>query len=185
MTSMEEMHAAARARLEEMGKLDGAELEKTAEQIAIAAIKFGELSHDRESNYIFDMEQFLQFEGKTGPYIQYTCVRIASLMENASAAGLTPAAFTEVTDGARSLVLTLDEFPAKLARAVDTRKPSNMAMHVYNLANATNSFYQSNRVLADGVDASVAASHLGLLAAAKGQLELGLKLLGIEVPAKM
>ena len=112
-------------------------------------------------------------------------VRIASLMENASAAGLTPATFTEVTDGARSLVLTLDEFPSKLARAVDTRKPSNMAMHVYNLANATNSFYQSNRVLADGVDASVAASHLGLLAAAKGQLELGLKLLGIEVPAKM
>ncbi|WP_438992153.1 arginine--tRNA ligase [Lentibacter sp.] len=182
---MEEMHAAARKRLEDMGKLDGAELEKTAEQIAIAAIKFGELSHDRESNYIFDMEQFLQFEGKTGPYIQYTCVRIASLMENARAAGLVPAAFTEVSDGARSLVLTLDAFPAKLARAVETRKPSNMAMHVYTLANATNSFYQSNRVLGEGIDPTIAASHLGLLAAAKGQLELGLTLLGIEVPAKM
>jgi len=182
---MEEMNAAARARLEAMGKLEGDALEKTAEQIAIAAIKFGELSHDRESNYIFDMEQFLQFEGKTGPYIQYTCVRIASLMENARAAGLTPAAFDTVSDGARALVLTLDEFPAKLARAVETRKPSNMAMHVYKLANATNSFYQSNRVLAEGVDPAVAASHLGLLTAAKAQLELGLGLLGIEVPAKM
>ncbi len=182
---MEEMHAAARARLEDMGRVDGEALEATAEQIAISAMKFGELSHDRESNYIFDMEQFLQFEGKTGPYIQYTCVRIASLMENAKAAGLAPAAFTEVTDGARALVLTLDEFPAKLARSIETRKPSNMALHVYKLANATNSFYQSNRVLAEGIDPAVAASHLGLLAAAHKQLELGLKLLGVEIPAKM
>ena len=182
---MEEMHAAARKRLDEMDKIDADAREETAEQIAIAAIKFGELSHDRESNYIFDMDQFLQFEGKTGPYIQYTCVRIASLMENARAAGLEAAEFTEVSDGARALVLTLDEFPAKLARSIETRKPSNMALHVYKLANATNSFYQSNRVLAGGVDPAVAASHLGLLKVAKAQLELGLALLGIEIPAKM
>ncbi|MBU2981006.1 arginine--tRNA ligase [Lentibacter algarum] len=182
---MEEMHAAARMRLDEMDKIDASLREETAEQIAIAAIKFGELSHDRESNYIFDMDQFLQFEGKTGPYIQYTCVRIASLMDNAKAAGLEAGAFDQVSDNARALVLVMDEFPAKLERSVETRKPSNMALHVYNLANATNSFYQSNRVLAEGIDPAVAASHLGLLAAAKAQLELGLGLLGIEVPAKM
>jgi arginyl-tRNA synthetase len=182
---MDEMHGAARKRLEEMGQLSGAELDRAAEQIGLAAIKFGELSHDRESNYVFDMEQFLQFEGKTGPYIQYTCVRIASLMERAKAAGLTPGQFTHVSESARAVVLTLDEFAGKVQRAVEARKPNHLAMHVYRLANVTNSFYQSNRVLAEGVDPQVAASHLALLEVASGQLRLGLDLLGIEVPARM
>lgn len=182
---MDEMQGAARKRLEEMGQLSGTELETAAEQIGLAAIKFGELSHDRESNYVFDMEQFLQFEGRTGPYIQYTCVRIASLMERAKAAGITPAPFEHVTESARPVVLTLDEFAGKVLRAEETRKPSHLAMHVYKLANVTNSFYQSNRVLAEGVEPAVAASHLGLLEAASRQLRLGLDLLGIDVPARM
>ncbi|QBF33607.1 arginine--tRNA ligase [Thalassococcus sp. S3] len=182
---LETMHKAAAERLKAGGELEPEEREAIAEQIAIAAIKFGELSHDRESNYVFDMDQFLQFEGKTGPYIQYSCVRIRSLLHNAAADGTMPGALLELGKGGRDLILCLDEFARQMERAVDTRKPSALAGHVYKLANKTNTYYQSNKVLAAGVPRETAQSHLGLLSLALSQLDLGLKLLGIEIPEKM
>ncbi|MDJ0823594.1 MAG: arginine--tRNA ligase [Paracoccaceae bacterium] len=182
---METMKGAARARLDEGGSVADALRDGVAEQIAIAAIKFGELNHDRESNYVFDMDQFLRFEGKTGPYIQYTCVRIGSLFAKAEEAGFTPGEITDLGDGGRDLILCLSDLPQQVARAVEQRKPSVLANHAYRLANATNTFYQANRIL--GGDASDAArqSYLTLLQAAIRQLTVCLDILGIAIPEQM
>lgn len=182
---MDMMHDAAKARLSEGSELTGDALDKTAEEIAVGAVKFGELSHDRESNYIFDMEQFLRFEGKTGPYLQYTAVRIRSLFARAAAAGVTPGDITELGDNARELILCADDLPAQLARTIDARKPSVLAMHLYALANRMNQFYTANKVLADDVSPAQAAARLGLLKMAESQLVMGLGILGIPVPDRM
>ncbi|WP_299407126.1 arginine--tRNA ligase [uncultured Roseobacter sp.] len=182
---LETMNRAARDRLEAAGSVPTEDHAAVAEDIAVAAIKFGELSHDRESNYVFDIDQFLQFEGKTGPYIQYSCVRVRTLLENAAKDGLQPGAPTTMGTGGRELVLCLDEFAAQLNRTIEARKPSFLANHVYKLANRTNSFYQANRVLSEGVAPAAAASHLALLRVAMQQIELCLRLLGINVPKAM
>lgn len=182
---LESMSQAARARLDEAGSVDPAARAEIAEQIAIAAIKFGELSHDRESNYVFDMDQFLQFEGKTGPYIQYTCVRIRSLFANAAEAGFAPGAIADLGNNGRELALTLDALPQQFARAIEQRKPSVIANHAYLLANKTNGFYQANRVLGGNATKEQRESTLGLLSAAIHQLEVCLSLLGIDIPAQM
>lgn len=180
-----EMGTAARARLDEAGVVPGDMREKVAHQIAAAAIKFGELSHDREKDYIFDMQQFLQFEGKTGPYIQYTCVRVRSVMANAAKEGLVPGDVSEIGEGGRDLILCLDDFPAQLARAIEKRKPSHLANHAYTLADRTNRYYQQNRILSEGVSPQAAASHLAMLQAATSQLSVVLDVLGIEIPDAM
>lgn len=182
---MDMMHEAAKSRLAEGSELQGDALDKTAEDIAVAAVKFGELSHDRESNYIFDMEQFLRFEGKTGPYLQYTVVRIRSLFDRAAAAGVRPGSITELGDNARELILCADDLPAQLARTIDARKPSVLAMHLYALANRMNQFYTANKVLADDVTPEQGAARLGLLKMAEQQLVTGLSILGIPVPDRM
>ena len=170
---------AAKARLAEREGL--AASGETAERVAMAAIKFGELSHDREQNYVFDVDAFSRFEGRTGPYLQYTAVRLRSLAERARAAGSEAGTLRTLGEGGRELILILDAFPAQVERAVRERKPSVLAMHAYEVANRINAYYAANRVIG-GDDP---ASHLALLDLAGRQLVLCLDILGIEVPAEM
>ncbi len=179
------MSDAVRSRLDEANSVDANAREFVAAQIAKAAIKFGELSHDREKDYVFNVDQFAQFEGKTGPYIQYTCVRIGTLLANAQKDGLKPSSPKELGEGGRALTLALDAFPAALARTVTSRKPNFVANHAYRLAECTNGFYQKNRVLSAGVSPQEASSRLGVLNAARQQLVLCLELMGIDVPEQM
>ncbi len=176
---------AVRARLDDAGSIPETDRAAVAQTVAQAAIKFGELSHDREKNYVFDIDQFAQFEGKTGPYLQYTCVRIQTLLDAAAQDGKTPGTITSVGDGGRALALALDAFPAAIDKSIKARKPSHLANHAYRIAEAANGFYQKNRVLSAGVSAEDAASHLATLAAAQRQLTLALDLMGISVPTKM
>ncbi|MGR3542656.1 MAG: arginine--tRNA ligase [Hasllibacter sp.] len=173
------MLEAARARLAEREGLEATD--ETAEQVAMAAIKFGELSHDREQNYVFDVDAFSRFEGKTGPYLQYTAVRLRSLTARAGAAGHAAGALGRPGEGGRELILTLDAFPSQIDRAVAQRKPSALALHAYELANRINGYYAANRVIG-GDDPG---THLALLDLAGRQLALCLDILGIEVPAEM
>ena len=182
---LETMSESALKRLNEAGATSPEKRARIAEEIAIAAIRYGELSHDREKNYVFDMDQFLQFEGATGPYIQYTCVRVRSLMARAAAVGKTPGAISELGGAGRDLALCLDELPTQVERAIKARKPNLIANHAFKLANRTNSFYQANRIIDDSVSGERAASHLGLLDAATRQLALCLDLLGIAIPDEM
>ncbi len=176
---------AVRARIDAAGQIPEADRAEVAQTVAQAAIKFGELSHDREKNYVFDIDQFAQFEGKTGPYLQYTCVRIQTLLDAAAADGKVAGDIAEIGDGGRHLALALDAFPAAIEKSIKSRKPSHLANHAYRIAEAANGYYQKNRVLSAGVTASNAATHLAVLTAAQRQLQLALDLLGIDVPAKM
>lgn len=182
---IEMMTQQARARLDEADRLDPDLRGIVAEQVARAAIKFGELSHDRERNYIFDMDQFLKFEGKTGPYLQYTAVRIRSLIASAVAEAISMGPVVDLGQLGRDLVIALDAMPSAILRSITTRKPSHLANHLYRVADCTNKFYQQNRLLHESTPAASAASWLSLLSAADQQLAVCMDILGIEIPEKM
>jgi arginyl-tRNA synthetase len=177
----------ARQRLHEAGL--GAELapddfEKTAHQVAIAAIKFADLQNFRGTSYVFDLDRFTSFEGKTGPYLLYQSVRIKSLLRRAEAEGRAAGAIVVAEPAERELVLTLDAFDAALSEAYAKRAPNFVAEHAYRLAQSFSKFYAACPVLA-APDAATGASRLALAAAAQRQLEQALTLLGIETPERM
>ena len=153
--------------------------------VALAALKYGELSHDRNSNYVFDPDQFLAFEGNTGPYLLYSSVRVNTLLARASDVGKRPGSITELGDGGRKIAILLDGYGESLDRTIEQRKPSILAAHLYALANEINSFYQRNPILAGNVTTKAAESFLAILSIANSQLRDGLHLLGIQVPEQM
>lgn len=179
--------AEAKARIEEAGmgaELSPAEAATVADIVGLGALKFADLQHDRESDYIFDIKRFTKFEGRTGPYLQYTGVRIKSLLAKAEAAGLAFAPVHVETAVEHQLVLLLDRFQAAVERAAELRKPHILAEHLYGLAGLFNQFYHGSHILTEA-DRARAGSWLTLCKAVLGELELGLALLGIEVPTKM
>jgi arginyl-tRNA synthetase len=156
-----------------------------ARQVGLAALKFGDLSNHRTSNYLFDLDRFASFEGKTGPYLQYSAVRIKSILRNAQEAGLSPGRF--VPPGAeteRNLMLYLARLPEVLDRTFELRAPNHVAEYAYDLATQFNRFYEECHILREG-DPARQASWLALVDLALRELNLLLDLLGIEVPERM
>ncbi len=177
----------ALARLQEAGlgtDLSKDELQKTALQIGTAALKFADLSNHRVTNYIFDFDRFVTFEGKTGPYLQYQGVRIKSLLRKAAEAGINASTIQIAAPEERALALTLDAFNGAVHAAFDRRAPNNVAEHCYNLAQAFSSFYSACPILPEK-DYSTRGARLALAQLTLRQLELGLSLLGIEIPERM
>jgi arginyl-tRNA synthetase len=177
----------ARERLHEAGLGEGlaeADFEETARKVAVAALKFADLQNFRGTSYIFDLDRFSSFEGKTGPYLLYQAVRIKSLLRRAAEEG---AAVGEIRVGEaaeRDLVLVLDGFARAAAEAYDKKAPNFIAEHAYRLAQAFSKFYAACPVLAAG-DEATRASRLELAAATLRQLEAALDLLGVETPERM
>ncbi|MCG8442408.1 MAG: arginine--tRNA ligase [Caulobacterales bacterium] len=177
----------ARARIGEAGlaaDLDGEEGEAVARLVANAAIKFADLQNHRMTNYVFDLDRFMSFEGKTGPYLLYAAVRVKSLLRRASEAGGAPGPIAVAAPEERALVYELDAFDAALAGAYDKRAPNIVCDHAYGLAGAFSKFYASCPVLA-APDAATRDSRLALAALTLKQLELALDLLGIATPDRM
>jgi len=178
--------AKARERLREAGL--GAELapdafEDTALKVAIATLKFADLSNFRGTSYVFDLDRFSSFGGRTGPYLLYQAVRVKSLMRKAAEAGAT-AGPIEVRAGAeRDLVLALDGFEHVLAEAYERKAPHLVAEHAWRLAQAFSKFYDACPILAR--PDPVRGSRLALAAASLRQLERALDLLGIAAPERM
>jgi arginyl-tRNA synthetase len=177
----------ARERLHEAGL--GAELspeafEDTALKVAVATLKFADLSNFRGTSYVFDLERFSSFEGKTGPYLLYQAVRVKSLLRKAEAEGASAGPIAVADPAERDLVLVLDAFDHALAEAYDKRAPNYVAEHAWRLAQAFSRFYAACPVLA-APDAATRGSRLALCRATLAQLELALRLLGIETPEKM
>ncbi len=177
----------ATERLHEAGLGEGlseADFADTAHKVAVAALKFAELSNHRMTNYIFDLDRFMSFEGKTGPYLLYQAVRMKSILRKAADQGLL-AGEIAVTEGAeRELVLLLDAFDNALRETYLKRAPNLLADHVYKLAQAFSRFYAACPVLA-GDDEAVKRSRLGLVTVTLKQLELGLDLMGLSAPEQM
>ena len=177
----------ARERLKEAelgADLSEAEFEDTASKVAVAALKFADLSNSRTTSYVFDLDRFMSFEGKTGPYLLYQSVRIKSLLRKAEAQGVQagPIVVSELAE--RDLVLTLDAFDQAVSDAYDKRAPHLVAEHAYRLAQSFSKFYAACPVLA-APEPETVGSRLALAGAALSQLETALRLLGIDSPDRM
>ncbi|AYG94082.1 arginine--tRNA ligase [Brevundimonas naejangsanensis] len=177
----------ARERLHEAklgDDLPAEEFEDIAHKVAVAALKFSDLSNNRTTSYVFDLDRFMSFEGKTGPYLLYQAVRVKSLLRKAAEQGVALAPIVIEEAAERDLALTLDAFDAATADAYDKRSPNLIAEHAYRLAQSFSKFYAACPILV-APDAATQGSRLALAAAALHQLETALRLLGIETPERM
>lgn len=176
----------ATVRMDERGLAEdypADERARVAWMVGVAALKFGDLSNHRSSNYIFDLERFTSFEGKTGPYLLYASVRIGSILRNAADEPVGPVAkLAGAAD--RALVLTLTRFPEIVARTIALRAPNHLAEYCYELSQVFNRFYEECHILSE-TDPELRASWLGLAEATRRTLNTGLALLGIDVPDRM
>ena len=177
--------AMARMKEAELGAdVSAAEQADIAHKVAVAAVKFSDLSNVRTTNYIFDLDRFISFEGKTGPYLLYAVVRIKSLARRAEAEGVKPGPITIELDAERALVLALDAFNDALRGAYDKRMPHILCDHAYTLAQAFSAFYAAAPILVES-DTAKKASRFSLAMATLKQLELVLGLIGIDTPERM
>ncbi len=178
----------ARERILEAGVGDDvsdAERDDIVDKVAIAAIKFADLSNVRTTNYVFDLDQFVKFEGKTGPYLLYAAVRVKSLMRRAAEQGVETGRIVIAAPEERALALQLDAFESALKLACANRTPHGICEHAYGLAQAFSAFWTNCPILKEGVEKAEKESRLALAAATLKQLEIALSLIGIETPERM
>jgi arginyl-tRNA synthetase len=177
----------ARVRLREakMGnELPPEEFEEVALKVAIAALKVADLINFRGTSYIFDLDRFTSFDGKTGPYLLYAAVRLRSLLRKARDQRSAPGAIIVSHPDERAVILALDGFDAALRAAYDRRAPHFVAEHAFVLAQAFSTFYNSCPILQESRPA-VRRSRLALAGATLRQLMLALELLGVAAPERM
>lgn len=179
---------AAAERLEQADIAQGYPDDEKAEiarRVGLSALKFGELQNHRASDYVFDLDRFLSFEGKTGPYLQYGAVRIASIEREASEQGLAAGELLPAgVDAERGLYLQILRFPSIVDRAWEFRAPNHIAEYAFELTQQFNRFYEACHILRED-DPARQASWLRLVAVTREVLVTSLDLLGIEVPARM
>ena len=161
------------------------------EQIAMATIKFGDLINTYSNDYIFDLEKFSQYEGKTGPYLLYTAVRAKSILRkvfgknydfNEVVATNSIGEATSEQEG--KLQLQLIQFPIAIERAYENSQPHYICEYAYSLANAFNKFYV-NSPIASLEDGYTKSSRAALCAATVKAMTLATSLLGINIPERM
>ena len=161
------------------------EMREIAQKVGVSAIKFADLMNHRSANYIFDIDKFVQFEGKTGPYLLYTDVRIRSMLSKASEAGLQAGQIiAPSTESEINLMLTLDKFKTAVQKAYDDKAPNIICDHAFALTQAYARFYNDCHILNEE-DKAKQESWLSLSAVVAQQLELMFDLLGLQVPTKM
>jgi arginyl-tRNA synthetase len=179
--------AEAERRLEEAGigaDYPAEERAEIARKVGIATIKFADLSNHRTTDYVFDLERFSKFEGKTGPYLQYAAVRIQSMLRKAREQGFEPGIPAIHSPEERKLVLQLLTAGDMLAAAEEKRAPNMLCEYAFALAQDFSRFYIAHHVLSEADD-SLRAARLGLCARVLAVLTQVLDLLGIEVPERM
>lgn len=178
----------ARERLAEVQVAQGypeAEKEEIARMVGVATLKFADLSNQRTQDYVFDLDRFSAFEGRTGPYLLYTATRTKSILRKAEAEGIMAGALIAPADEIeRALLLKLAEFPDVVDAAFAQRMPHHLCEYAYTLANAFNRFYHEHHILTES-DRAQQGSWLMLAKFAMDTLELTLDLLGIDVPERM
>ncbi|MCR4807500.1 MAG: arginine--tRNA ligase [Lachnospiraceae bacterium] len=163
------------------------EARKTAGIVALAAVKYGDLSNQATKDYIFDTDKFTSFEGNTGPYILYTIVRIKSILNKYREAGGTTEGLKfnrELNDTEKALILELVRFSQVIQGAYEELAPHKICAYIYDIANAFNRFYHENRILAEE-DRARQEGWIALLEITRQLLETSIDLLGFGAPEKM
>jgi len=174
------VQTAVRDRVAESGKkLDDA----TIDAIALAALKFNDLSHDLRSDYIFEPSQITSFEGRTGPYILYTAVRLNSVLRRAGKFDAPKTA--NLGPDERNLVMELLDFDRTVQSAFDSRATDLVANYAYDVCQLVNTFYHNCPILRDDVDAETRNMRLSLIKIAVDVLSRALDLMGLKIPVEM
>ena len=163
------------------------EAKVTAKVVALAAIKYGDLSNQASKDYIFDIDRFTSFEGNTGPYILYTIVRIKSILnkyyglgKEETGASIEPAHSKSEKD----LMMELSKFNAMMENAFEESAPHKVCAYIYDLANAVNSFYHGTKIMTEDNE-QTQKSYIRLLGLTKAVLETCIDVLGFSAPDRM
>ena len=169
--------------MEERGA-DIEDIDETAKIVGIGAVKFQELYNNRIKDYVFDWDEVLNFDGETGPYVQYTYARAKSVLRKAEVESFDEVEFTNLkTYEEFALVKTLAEFGNVVAKACEKYEPSLVTRHLTDIAKAFNKFYNSSQIMVD--DKELRKERLALTYATSIILKSSLGLLGIKTVEKM
>ncbi len=186
---MDEMVTTAREVSCELGKLDGLtaeEAETIAETVGLGALKYFLLKVDPRKNMTFNPKETIDFNGNTGPFIQYTYARIRSVLRRASDEGIQTADYLSVQPNEKEIALiqALADFPSTVAEAGRTYSPALIANYVYDLVKQYNQFYHDYSILKEE-DPAVRSLRLSLCDTTARVIRTGMGLLGINVPERM
>lgn len=188
---MAEMIEVSRKTSEELGKLDGYTPEEAAEtykMIALGALKYFMLKVDPKKNMLFNPEESIDFNGNTGPFIQYTYARIRSVLRKAIDRGieLNPTIGTEIQPGGKELqiIKLVSQFPVAIKEAGDNYSPALVANYIYELVKEFNQFYHEFPIIIEE-DAEIRNLRLVIAETVGKTIKTGMKLLGIDVPERM
>jgi arginyl-tRNA synthetase len=165
---------------------DEATRDDIANDVGMGAVKYADLAISHDSEYIFDFDRMLKFQGNTGPYMQYATARIRSIFRKG---GVDPATATAPIvpehPAERALALHLLGFGALVEQATSLSEPHRLCAYLFETASTFSTFYEDCPVLRDDVPAQTRASRLALCALTLRALETGLGLLGVPVPQQM
>ena len=174
------VNEAVNARVAESGKtLDN----DTIAAIALSAVKFNDLMHDVRSDYIFDPASVTSFEGRTGPYILYTAVRLNSVLKRAT--DVPSATCMPINSDERNLLIGILDFERTVHSAFDNRATDMIANYAYDLCQLINTFYHNCPILRDDVPADVRAGRLHIATIARDTLAKTIDLMGLKIPNEM
>lgn len=174
-------------KIREGREMSEEEAGRVAEIVAMAAIKYGDLSNQAAKDYVFDIDRFTSFEGDTGPYILYTVVRIKSILnkykeQGGSLDNLCLRAAENESE--KALQMQLVQFNAMMQAAAEETAPHKVCAYIYDLANAFNHFYHETKILSEE-NRERRESLLALLVLVRDVMEVCIDVLGFSVPDKM
>ncbi|HIT33628.1 MAG TPA: arginine--tRNA ligase [Candidatus Faecousia intestinigallinarum] len=178
-----DMTAFVRAKVVENQIVAPEDVEDTTAKIALAALKYGDLSNQPTKDYNFDLERFAAFEGNTGPYILYTIVRIKSILAKYGVWEHLPILPPE-NESQKDLMLAVTKFAPTLESALRASAPNLICSYIYELAGCVNKFYHETKILG-AEDPGKQAGYIALIGLAKSILERAIDLLGFSAPDKM
>ena len=162
----------------------GEERDSIAEDLTIATVKYADLLPFRGTDYIFDVEKFASLEGKTGPYILYSTIRMTSLLNKAKDMGVTSFTPTVLKNGERNVLLEILQLPNVLKKAYLDKSLNEICDYLFRLTSSYNKFYSENRILSEE-DTSVRDTWLSLTEVVRNINLMLLDVLAIKVPEKM
>ncbi len=185
---IEDINNEMAAKIATNDSISAEEAEKTAKQVALAAIKYGDLSNQASKDYIFDIDRFTSFEGDTGPYILYTIVRIKSILGKYETASGKKAEEQRIREPLskieKNLMMDIAGFGAMMDSAYSELAPHRICAYIYQLSNDFNSFYHSTKILSE-TDESKKDGWIALLTLTEKILNTCIGVLGFDAPDRM
>ena len=174
-------------KIKEGREMPEEEAGRVADIVAVAALKYGDLSNQASKDYVFDIDRFTSFEGDTGPYILYTIVRIKSILNKYREQGgdVENASLQEAgSEAEKALMIELAGFNAMMQSAAEEIAPHRICAYIYDLANALNHFYHETKILGEE-DEARRAGLVALLDLTRAVLECCVDVLGFSAPERM